>query len=349
MSAEHSRPISFGKFAALVIEVLGGGNMMEQRPPLPRCDETRREDDRMEWYVIFAHELEEFHIVVDPPIFVVLLQQVGSDRDVANRSIEPYIKYLLFELFDRYSHTPFQVTGDAFWLQAHVCPSFCYGDRVFGPFAFFGGGVDPFFKLVLDLWQIDEEMNSWFHLWMILADEAEVIYQFSWGIESFLALVALISSCIRELAEGTGSDNEPISEPKIAVRAVTLHHFLLCGLLLIVDVQEDLLGDLGVPLGACPSKIIKPDIEPFVHFRVDLEVMITYFLGGLLLLPGFDLSRSAVLISSTDVEHIRPLKFLEPRENISRQYTANDVSKMRHVVDIRKCGSNKDVVLVLDW
>lgn len=202
---------------------------------------------------------------------------------------------------------------------------------------------------MLDLWQVDKEMNSGFHLWMILADEAEVIYQFSWGIESLLALVALISSCIRELAEGTGSDNEPVSQPKIAVRAVTLHHFLLCGLLLIVDVQEDLLGDLRVPLGACPSKIIKPDIEPFVHFRVDLEVMITYFLGSLLLLPGFDLSRSAVLISSTDVEHIRPLKFLEPRENISRQYTANDVPKMRHVVDIRKRGSNKDIVLVLDW
>lgn len=147
---------------------------------------------------------------------------------------------------------------------------------------------------------------------MVLADEAEVIYQLSWGIESLLTLIALIASCIRELAEGTGPDNEPISQPKIAVRAVTLHHLLLCGLLLIVDVQKYLLGDLGVPLGASPSEIIESDIEPLVHIRVDLEVMIAYFLGGLLLLPCFDLSRSAVLISSADVEHIGPLKFLEP-------------------------------------
>lgn len=84
----------------------------------------------MEGYVIFSHELEELHIVVDPPIFVVLLQQVSGDRDVAYRSIEPYVKYLLFELFNRHSHTPLQVTSDAFWLQAHVCPSLCYGDRV---------------------------------------------------------------------------------------------------------------------------------------------------------------------------------------------------------------------------
>lgn len=79
-----------------------------------------------------------------------------------------------------------------------------------------------------------------------------------------MALVALITTRILELTKGTGSDDKPISEPEIAMRTVTLHHLLLSGHLLIVDVQEDLLRDLGVPLGAGPSEVIKPDIEPLV-------------------------------------------------------------------------------------
>lgn len=63
---------------------------------------------------------------------------------------------------------------------------------------------------MLDLWQVNEKMHSWFDLRSVLADEAEVIDQLSRGIESLLALVALIASGIRELAEGTGSDYEPI-------------------------------------------------------------------------------------------------------------------------------------------
>lgn len=102
------------------------------------------------------------------------------------------------------------------------------------------------------------------------------------------------------------------------MRAVTLHHLLLRGLVLLVDVEEDFLGDLGVPLGAGPSEVIKPDVEPLIHIRVDLEVMITYFLWSLLLFSCLDLSRSAVLISSADVEHVRSLKFLESREDVCR-------------------------------
>lgn len=91
------------------------------------------------------------------------------------------------------------------------------------------------------------------------------------------------------------------------MRAVALHHLPLCGHLLLVDVQEDLLGDLGVPLGAGPSEVVEPDIEPLVHIRVDLEVVIAYLLGCLLLFPCLDLCCSAVLVSAADVEYIRPL------------------------------------------
>lgn len=102
MRAKHASPVPLGEFPALVVEILGGGDVMKEGPTLSRRDETGREDDSMEWDVVFSHELVELDfIVVSPPLCVALLQKVGSDGDIADRSIKPNIKHLLFELLER--------------------------------------------------------------------------------------------------------------------------------------------------------------------------------------------------------------------------------------------------------
>ncbi len=116
MRSEDTSAIAFGELAAFVVEVLGGGDVMEEGPALFGGDETGGEDDGVEGDVVFAHELEQLHVLIDPPLLVVLLQQVCSDRDVSDRSIEPHVEDLLLELLDRHRHTPFQVTGYAFRL-----------------------------------------------------------------------------------------------------------------------------------------------------------------------------------------------------------------------------------------
>lgn len=148
-------------------------------------------------------------------------------------------------------------------------------------------------------------------LWGLLADVTEIIFQFSGRVEGLLALVALVSSGIRELTEGTGAYDESISQPEIAILAVTLCHLLLGGSILFVDIEEDLLGDLGVPLGAGPAKIVESDIEPLIDLRMDLIVEIADLLRGFLLLHGLDLRRCAVLVCPADVEHVGALEFLE--------------------------------------
>jgi len=79
-------------------------------------------------------------------------------------------------------------------------------------------------------------------LWGFLADEAEVLLELSWGVEGLLALVALVSACVWELAVGASAHDESVGEPEVAVGAVALGHFLLGGFLLVVDAEEDLLG-----------------------------------------------------------------------------------------------------------
>ena len=184
---------------------------MKKSPTLPRRDETRGEDDSMEGNVVLSHELVELYfVVVPPPLRVVLLQEVGGDRNIANRRIEPNIEHLLFELLERQRDSPFQVSSYTLWLKPHVGPGLSDCDGVICPVSFFGGNINPFFKFRLYLRQVDEEMHSGLDFWSFLAEEAEVVDHFGGRVEGFLAFVALITTSIGELAEGASSNNEPI-------------------------------------------------------------------------------------------------------------------------------------------
>lgn len=119
MGSEDASAIPFGELATFVVEVFGGGDVMDEVPFLLGGDEAGGEYDGMERYIIFTHELIKLDIIVliKPPSFVVLLEQVGSNRNIADRSIEPNVENLILEFFNRHAHTPLQVTSDAFGLQ----------------------------------------------------------------------------------------------------------------------------------------------------------------------------------------------------------------------------------------
>lgn len=159
-------------------------------------------------------------------------------------------------------------------------------------------------------------MDGLSHLWGLLADMTEIILELSGRVEGLLALIALVASGIGELTERTSPYDEPISKPQIAVLAVALGHFFLGSPFLFVDVEEDLLGDLGVPLGAGPAEVVESDIKPLIDLRMDLIVEIADLLRGFLLLHGLDLRGCTVLVCSADVEDIGSLEFLEAGEDI---------------------------------
>lgn len=347
MSSEDSSAVPLGELAALVVEVLSGGDVVEEGPALLGGDEAGGEDDGVEGDVVLAHELEELHVLTDPPGLVALLQQVRSDRDVTDRRVEPHVEHLLLELLDRHTHSPLQVPRYALRLQPHVRPRFRDSDRVLGPFAVLGSVADPLLELVLDLWEVDEEVDGLAHLRGLLADVAEIVLELSGRVEGLLALIALVAACISEGTVGAGPHDEPVSQPQVAVFAVALGHLLLDSLILVVDAEEDLLGDLGVPLSAGPAEVVEADIEPLVHLRVDLVVKVADLLRSLLLLHRLHLSRSAVLVSPADVQHVRPLQLLETREDVGREHAADDVAQVRHVVDVGEGRSDQDVVLIL--
>jgi hypothetical protein len=118
MCPENSCPSSLWKFTALVVQVFCCGYMMEESPALSGSNKTGWENDSVERNIIFTHELIQFYILVDPPFFVFLLKEIGSDRYVSDWGIEPYIKYLIFKFFNWHSNSPFQVSRNALWFKS---------------------------------------------------------------------------------------------------------------------------------------------------------------------------------------------------------------------------------------
>jgi hypothetical protein len=157
-----------------------------------------------------------------PPFLIVFLQKVGSDRDIAYRCIEPDIKDLVLELFNRHRYTPFEISSDALRLKTHVDPTISDVNRVGAPY--FRGLINPSFKLTYYFWQFDEKMSSFLDNWLISAHIALILNQLSRRVEQFLTFVALVSSGFRILTKWAVSDNESISKEHTTVLTETLSH-----------------------------------------------------------------------------------------------------------------------------
>ena len=81
---------------------------------------------------------------------------------------------------------------------------------------------------------------------------------------------------------------------------------------------EYFLDNFSMPLSAGPSEMIKPTVEPFVHFRMNLEVMVTNLPRSLLFLHSLDLSSCSVFVSTANVKSVGSLKLFVSGEDISR-------------------------------
>ena len=60
--------------------------------------------------------------------------------------------------------------------------------------------------------------------------------------------------------------------------------------------EKDVLSDISLLQGRSPTEYIKPNVEPFVDFSMNLVVLVAELLRGALLYIGFRFRSSAVLI-----------------------------------------------------
>lgn len=79
----------------LVVEELGGRDVVEHGEGVGGTQEGAGEDHGVEGYVVFAHELVELNVVVVLPPLFPFLAVVSSDTQIANRCIKPHIEHLV--------------------------------------------------------------------------------------------------------------------------------------------------------------------------------------------------------------------------------------------------------------
>ena len=105
-------------------------------------------------------------------------------------------------------------------------------------------------------------------------------------------------------AKWASSGHETIGQEHALLHIVELFNSLLVGVLLGMKLVEDVLSDLGLPLGSSAAKVIEITIEPVIDLSVDLVIVITNLLRGLALFKGFDLGGSTILVGTANVQGV---------------------------------------------
>jgi len=71
-----------------------------------------------------------------------------------------------------------------------------------------------------------------------------------------------------------------------------------------VQVQKDILSNLGLLLGRCPTKLVKVNLHPLVALLMDGVVLVAEFLASNTIRQGLGLGRSTVLVRASDIQSI---------------------------------------------
>jgi hypothetical protein len=121
------------------------------------------------------------------------------------------------------------------------------------------------------------------------------------GVKKVSTFVTLITTRIVVVASRAFTLNVTISQEG----AVLLTEWLLGGALteetVIPEALEDCLRDLCVLLGRGAAEVVKTNVEPLVHFLVDLVVLGAKLLRRHLLLQRLGFSCCAIFVRSANV------------------------------------------------
>ena len=94
----------------------------------------------------------------------------------------------------------------------------------------------------------------------------------------------------------------------------------------LLNIKENFLSDLGMPVGTGSTKVIKGDIEPLINLSMNCVVKVADLPRSLFLLNSLDFSGSSIFVSSTDIQNVVSLESQESCIDIGGKDTADDIS-----------------------
>ena len=183
----------------------------------------------------------------------------------------------------------------------------------------------------------------WFsYFWSSLTELASRVDQLI-GIDQFSTSITLITLRIRMLTLGTSAIYKSISKKSLTSNTELLANNLFICITCLLKSKKDTLGNLCMLLRWCSAKQISITIKPFVNPFMNSMILITNLSWCHSFLDSLGLSCSSIFICTTNVYCIVPHEPCESGIDVSREYTSNDISKMRDVVNVWESTCYQDV------
>ena len=116
------------------------------------------------------------------------------------------------------------------------------------------------------------------------------------------------------------------------VLTVQLGHDFLRQISLVLELQEDVLGDICLLLRCGPSEVVETYVEPIVYAFVQGVIFVAQLLRSTSVLKSFGLSCRAILVGPTNIEGIAISCFAISMKWLAKLwvlfYVFGDTSKM---------------------
>lgn len=98
-------------------------------------------------------------------------------------------------------------------------------------------------------------------------------------VEKVAALVALVTSGVGVCAKRTFTLDETVGQEALVLFAIRLLGCLFSEVAVLVQLGEDVLGNLGLLCSGRPAEVVELNLEPVVDLLVDLVVLVAQLFG----------------------------------------------------------------------
>lgn len=160
-----------------------------------------------------------------------------------------------------------------------------------------------------------------------LADLAARVDQLK-RVQQVAARVALVAAGVVVATARAGTLDKAIGQESVVDLAVGLRGDALIEPLVFPELQEDLLDNLGMEVGAGAAEVVEVDLEVVVDLLVQLVELIAQLAGCDALLEGLCLGRSAVLVGAADVERRVAALLGIAGEAVGRERRSDNVAEL---------------------
>ena len=308
----------------------------------------RREDQAVEHDVILTDEVDESCVGILPPflprapLLWLSVAELLCVTDIADRCIEPNIEHLTLSTLHRHGDTPVEVTRHGTRLQIHVEPALALSVDVRAPL--FVTLEDPLLQPVLILVQRQVPVLCLADLRLGTTDRGVRVDELHWG-EVAAAFLTLVAISIRVAAVRARTHDVTVSEELLSLGIVILLRLFLHELAVVVELAEEVRGELVVNLRGRTTVDIEGDTKLLEGVFDELVITVADILRCHAFFLGADGDRHTVLITSADKDDGLFLQAQVAHVDISRHIHAGKVTDMHAAVGIRQgscdCGPFK--------